>query len=85
MNEADGNLYFFPVMTVVGVAASESRFYFHSPSRVVLTMSDSAPHATDMGRVESEPAFVHYSSNSLRRSLGFMFRDPLPISQLHYM
>ena len=42
-------------------------------------VSNSDPHATDMGRVESEPAFVHYSSNPFHPVLGFRSHHHGPI------
>jgi len=42
-------------------------------------MPNSDPHATDMGRMESEPAFVHYTSSPLQRLLGFGPHNHCPI------
>ena len=42
-------------------------------------MSNSNPHATDMGHVESEPATDHYSSNPLHPFLRFKSHHPGPV------
>jgi hypothetical protein len=42
--------------------------------------SNSDPHATDMGGMEPEPAFVHDSSNPLQPLLGFRSRHYGPSS-----
>ena len=65
---------------IVGVAASESEFKVHSLFRVVIwLLFDSDPHNTDMDRVESEPEFVHYSSNSFYPLVGFSCLHQCPI------
>jgi hypothetical protein len=50
---------------IIGISASESKFNLHSLFEWYSLASNSDPHAADMGRVESEPAVVHYSSNPL--------------------
>jgi hypothetical protein len=42
-------------------------------------MSNSDPHTTDMGRVESEPAIDHYSSNPFHPFLRFRLHHPGPM------
>ena len=68
-----------PVLVIVGIAASEGEFDLHSLFRVVLIVSNSDPHITDMGGVESEPAFGHYSSSPLQCCLGFKLHLRGPI------
>ena len=41
--------------------------------------SNSDPHATGMGCVETEPEFVHYSSNPIQPLLGFKSHHHGPI------
>ena len=60
-----------PVLAIIGVAVSEGEFDLHSLFRVILIVSNSRPHITDMGGVESEPAFSSYSANLLQCCLGF--------------
>ena len=48
-------------------------------------VSNSGPHATDMGRVESEPAFVYYSSNHFHPLLGFKSHHHGPRYLFHHM
>jgi len=68
-----------PAFETLGFGASEGEFDLHSLFRVILIVSNSHPHITDMGGVESEPAFGRYSTNPLQCCLGFMFlrRDPI--------
>jgi len=47
--------------------------------------STSDPHAANMGRVESEQAVVHYSSDPLQPRSGFMSRHLGPSFQFHHM
>jgi len=56
---------------IVGVATSEGEFDLHPLFRVILIVSNSDPHITDMGGVESEQAFGRYSANPLQCCLGF--------------
>ena len=62
---------FRSVMSGLGVVASESNQLSFPFSELYWPATDSDPHITDMGRVESEPAFVHYSSNFFRPCRGF--------------
>jgi len=61
------------------MAASESEFDLQFLFRIILIASNSHPHITDMGGVESEPAFGCYSSNTFQRCLGFRFLRRSPI------
>ena len=53
----------------------------HSQSRrnLLLIVLNSDPHITDLGGMESEPAFGRYSPNLLQCWLGFKFRHRGPI------
>jgi len=66
---------------VIGLAASEGTFDLHPLFQVVLitVLHPSDPHATDMGRVESKPTFVHYSFDTVQPLLGFGSRHRGPI------
>ena len=64
---------------VLGIAASESEFDLQSIFQVILIVSDSHPHTTDMGGMESEPALGRYSANTLQFCLGFRFLRRGPI------
>jgi len=68
-----------PVFIIVGVSASESESDQHSLFRVILIVSNSHPHNTDVGGVESKPAFGRYSANPLQCYLGFKFNLHAPI------
>jgi len=64
---------------IIGVSASESEFDLYSLFRVILIVLNSDPHITDLGGMESEPAFGRYSPNLLQCWLGFKFRHRGPI------
>jgi hypothetical protein len=48
-------------------------------------MSNSHPHATNMGRVETESASIHHSSNPVRPCLESRVRYSIPVSQFSCM
>ena len=53
--------------------------YFES----YVSISISYPHATNLGRVESEPASIHYSSNLFRPCLESRVRHSIHVSQFY--
>ena len=69
-------------MTGLGVAASEGDQLSFPCFELYWLATNSDPHATDMGCVESEPASVHYSSDFFRPRYGFEPRHCGHISQL---
>ena len=50
-----------------------------------ISMSNSNPHATNMGRLEPEPASIHHSSNPVRPALESRVCHSIHISQFSWM